>query len=338
MELDEIRQRLQAFAKAHLGDELAEVVHVEPGPGHAGFSYLFDVNSGGAVSSYFLRLPPPGVKLEGTADVLRQACSIRSLEGSAVPHARIIWSGDDPQWFGVPYIVQPRMEGDVLRGDWLTSFSQPQRVEMARQAMTALAGIHRVDWQAKCQYLGAPMEFEPDVVRWDRFYERAAEPQMLALQPRVRELLLDKVPSDAHIGLFYVDFQWANLMFSAEAKLQAVIDWELTGIGATLNDVGWICAFNEPRAWAHEGATSGGLMPVADELEAMYRDAWGADAGPDPGNIRWFKALAVYKFGIITGFNLMLHRRGKRDDPHWELMTPSMKSNMEYALEMLTGG
>lgn len=333
MELAEIRQQLERFIRAHLGDAAAEISQLEPGPGHAGFSYLFDVHSSSGPARYFLRLPPPGVKLEGTADVLRQACSIRSLEGSAVPHARIVWSGDDTQWFGVPYIIQPRMEGDVLRGDWLASFTQPQRVEMARQAMKALAGIHRVDWRATCQYLGAPVEFEPDVVRWDRFYERAADQHMLALQPRVRQLLLEKVPSDAHIGLFHGDFQWANLMFDNDARLVAVIDWELTGIGATLNDAGWICAFNDPRAWAHEGATSGGLMPEADELEEMYREAW----GPGAGDLRWFKALAVYKFAIITGFNLMLHRRGKRDDPHWELMVPSMQSNMEYALEMLTG-
>ena len=65
----------------------------------------------------------------------------------------------------------------------------------------------------------------------------------------------------------------------------------------------------------------------------MYRDAFG-DA---VGDVRWFKALAMYKFAIITGFNLMLHRRGKRDDPHWEDLRPSMTSNMEFALKMLGG-
>jgi hypothetical protein len=59
--------------------------------------------------------------------------------------------------------------------------------------------------------------------------------------------------------------------------------------------------------------------------------------GGEPGDIRWFKALAVYKFAIISGFNLMLHRRGKRDDPHWEEIKPSMQTNMEYALRMLGG-
>ena len=196
--------------------------------------------------------------------------------------------------------------------------------------MAALAGVHKVD-KAKCGYLGDFWGFEFDVTRWDRFYERAADQHLLALQPRVRQLLLDNIPADTNIGIYHGDYQYGNMMSSWEGKLLALIDWELCGIGATLNDVGWICAFNDADAWVHRVVT--GLMPGADELEAMYTEAWGAD----PGNIRWFKALAVYKFGIITGFNLMLHRRGKRHDPLWEETALSMQSNMEYALKMLTG-
>lgn len=331
MDLDELTGRLLPFCRAHTGDPLAEVTSVEMAPGHAGFSYLFDVRVHGKLQRYFMRLPPPNVKLEGTADVLRQVAVLHALDGTAVPHASVTWSGDDPQWFGRPYFVVPRLEGDVLRGEWLERFSPAQRASMARQAMSALAAIHRVD-TAKLSYLGDFWGFEFDVTRWDRFYERAAEPELLALQPRVREKLLASIPAATRVGLYHGDFQWANMMFSADAKLLAVIDWELTGIGATLNDVGWICAFNDPRAWAHARAPLGQAMPEADELEALYREAWGAD----PGDIRWFKALAVYKFGIITGFNLMLHRRGKRVDPQWEITGPSAKTNMEYAMSMLS--
>jgi len=330
MDLDELEDRLVVFTRSMSGDPFARVSDLEKTSGHAGFSYFFDVEANGGRQSLFLRLPPPGVKLEGTADVLRQVTVLNALEGTSVPHAPVVWSGDDPQWFGLPYFITPKLPGDVLRGDYLLQFDEDQRREMARQAMTALAGIHRVD-AADCTYLGDFWGFEFDVTRWDRFYERAADQHLLALQPKVRQRLLDTIPHEARIGLYHGDFQWANLLYSEDARLQAVIDWELCGIGASLNDVGWICAFNEPRAWAHEGATGGGLMPQADELEGMYREAWGADAG----DIRWFKALAVYKFGIITGFNLMLHRRGKRDDPHWEDIAPSMATNMAYAMDML---
>lgn len=328
MELDELQGRLETFAREKLGDPRATVHGVEKGPGHAGFSYYFDVQSDGLVTPYFLRLPPPGVKLEGTADVMRQVAAVRAMEGTSVPHAPILWAGTEEEWFGIPYFVQPRLDGDTLKDNWPLQFSTAQLRDMAKDAMSALAGIHKVD-PAKAPYLGEYWGYEFDVTRWDRFYERAAEPELLALQPQVKQLLLAQIPHDARIGIFHGDFQWSNLLYNRNAELLAVIDWELCGIGPALNDVGWICAFSDPEAWVR---TVESRMPHGDELEAWYREAY----GDVPGNLKWFKALAMYKFAIISGFNLMLHRRGKRHDPHWEDAKPSMKSNMEYALKMLT--
>lgn len=329
MELDELAARLERFARAKLDDPGATIQNVKPGPGHAGFSYFFDVISHGLVTSYFLRLPPPGVKHEGTGDVMRQVAAVRALKDTNVPHAPILWASAEEDWFGDPYFIQPRLEGDTLKDDWPLQFSNDQLRAMAKDAMTALAGIHKVD-PARAPYLGDHWGYEFDVERWERFYERAAEPQLLALQPRVKQLLLENIPHDARIGIFHGDFQWTNLLYSARAELLAVIDWELCGIGPTLNDVGWICAFSDPEAWAHQQIAS--RMPHGDELESFYRDAY----GPVEGNLKWFKALAMYKFAIISGLNLSLHRRGKRHDPHWEEIKPSMQSNMEYALKMLT--
>ena len=331
MELEELEERLVPFMRTHLYDPFAKVVAAEMAPGHAGFAYLYDVRSEGKLLRYWMRLPPPNVKLEGTADVLRQVSVLNALDGTDIPHCPVKWSGDDPQWFGRPYFIVERIEGDVFRGDWVDAFPEATRLTFARAAMRGLAGVHRVDWRAKCQYLGEFWGFEFDVTRWDRFYEKAADQHLLALQPRVRQRLLDMIPADSNIGIYHGDFQWGNMMASPEGELKAIIDWELCGIGATLNDVGWICAFSDPAAWVHRVIT--GAMPQADVLEGMYREAWGGD----PGNIDWFKALAVYKFSIITGFNLMLHRRGKRTDATWEDTARSMESNMEYALKKLGG-
>ncbi len=330
MHPDELSERLVPFMRTHLEDPWAKVVNCENAPGHAGFAYLFDIQSEGRLLRYWMRLPPPNVKLEGTADVLRQVSVLNALDETDVPHCPVLWSGDEPEWFGRPYFIVERIEGDVFRGEYLEKFNEGQIHSVARQAMTAIAGVHKVD-KAKCDYLGDFWGFEFDVTRWDRFYDRAEDQHRLALQPRVRQLLLDQIPADSNIGIYHGDYQWGNMMVSEDAKLGAIIDWELCGVGATLNDVGWICAFRDPTAWAPGRVST--VIPEADDLEAMYREAWGSD----PGNIRWFKALAVYKFSIITGFNLMLHRRGKRVDPLWEDNAISMDPNMEYALRMLGG-
>lgn len=333
MKLDELRTRLGPFCRAMYEDEGATVGEVWAMPGHAGFSYGFEVTSRGQQERWFLRLPPPNVNWKGTADVLRQVAALNALEGSEVPHCRVKWSGDDLQWFERPYFAVPVLEGDVVRTEkdgWARALSDRARAHMARQAMTALARIHEVDHR-RAPYLGDPVESRDDVERWDRFVEKAADPERLAQVPKVRERLLDTIPPDAPVGIFHGDFQWANLFFSADAELLAVIDWELTGIGATLNDVGWIATFNDPAAWADNRGFADGVMPQAEELLELYRDASGAKL-PDLG---WYRALAAYKFAIITGFNLMLHRRGKRPDPTWEITKESIEPLLQRAADLL---
>ena len=171
------------------------------------------------------------------------------------------------------------------------------------------------------------MSLERDVTRWDRLAERAAEPKLLAEVPRLRSLLLERLPHDAHVGLFHGDFQFSNLYYSRSGELRAVLDWELCGIGATLNDVGWMVTFNDPEALTHESAIPEG-MPTADELVDLYTAAWD---GPVT-DLAWFRALAAYKFAVITGFNLGLHRRGKRPDPLWERIGTSVPSLQARAL------
>jgi aminoglycoside phosphotransferase (APT) family kinase protein len=332
MEIEELERRLVPFVRAKAG-ERATVSDVFKMPGHAGFSYGFTVRGTEPERAYYLRLPPPGVRWVGTADVLRQVQALRALDGTRVPHCPVVWAGDDLEWFGRPYFVVPQLSGGVLGlggGGFAEALPAERRREMAHQAMTALAGIHRVDWARRAPGLGPPIPFDDDVTRWDRFLERAADPEKLALAPKLRERLLAALPAGAPVGIFHGDFQWSNLFYSPQGELLAVIDWELVGVGATLNDVGWIATFNDPPAWTHGGAVSG-LLPGADELVSMYLEAW-AEPLPD---LRWYRALAAYKFAIITGFNLSLHRRGKRPDPLWEQTALSMPSLCDRALELL---
>ncbi len=331
MELEELEKRLLPFSRFHYEDESVEIINVFRMPGHAGFSYGFGVKKDNNIENWYIRLPPPGVKLQGTADVLRQVAVLNVLPDS-IPHCRIKWSGDDLHWFGSPYFVVEKLEGDVVRSkaDWVRSLAEETRVAMARQAIQAMVEIHRLD-PTLVPYLGQSLTLDNDVNRWDRFAEKAAEPAKLKLVPEIKRLLLSHMPKRANVGIFHGDFQWSNLFFCEKGGLLAVIDWELVGIGSTLNDIGWFATFNDPEAW-NDADHNQHIMPRAKDLIAMYEEAWGEELA----EISWFRALAAYKFAIITGFNLMLHRRGKRYDPAWEITKDSTESLLHRAHSLLT--
>jgi len=164
MELGELEQRLTPFCQHHYGEDVS-VSDVFQMPGHAGFSYGFSVQHGEGlnkeIDKWYMRLPPPNVKLQGTADVLGQVAVLNVLP-QAIPHCAVKWSGDDPQWFGRPYFIVPQLEGDVVRvrEEAISSLVEEQRLEMAKQAIEALAAIHRIDWSL-VPYLGDPLSLEP---------------------------------------------------------------------------------------------------------------------------------------------------------------------------------
>ncbi|MHB8577414.1 MAG: phosphotransferase family protein [Dehalococcoidia bacterium] len=336
--LEELQAQLAPFCREQTGDATAAVSNVEQMPGHAGFSYGFTAHFREAdrerVESFVLRLPPPGVKLEGTADVLRQVRVLSAVRGNGVPVAPVVWSGADPRWFGRPYFVVPKLEGAVL-GDVLDSWTGEPDADalrrMTRQAVEALAALHAIDWIDFIPEWGPPLQPASDIERWDRFWERAADPELVKLGPEVKRRLLERAPTDSQVGIFHGDFQSSNLLYRGE-RLQAVIDWELAGVGPVLNDLGWFMVFNDRESWAHE-PRSRAPMPMPDEIGEMYAEA----SGRDLGDVAWYRALAAYKFAIIGGFNLMLHRRGKRDDPHWERLLPSIPRLLERSIEVLDG-
>jgi aminoglycoside phosphotransferase (APT) family kinase protein len=340
MEHAELASRLTAFCRAHTGDPAATVSNIEVMPGHAGLSWGFVLHTQGRMEQLVIRMPPAGVRWVGTADVLRQARVMRALADTAVPVPPIRWAGDDLQWFERPYFVAERLTGDTYRinemhpGDPTNPDAATMR-SLAREAAMALAALHRVDWQAKLPDWGPPPALQEEVRRWDWLLERNADPArtsdpaLTAAGPRVRELLLERLPAPGRTGVYHGDFQWSNL-FCRDGRLVAVLDWELAGVGETRMDLGWFCCFNDPESWTGKMQPVIAL-PTPEEIIAFYEEA----AGEPAHLMGWFRALAGYKFALITGLNLSLHRRGKRPDPHWEDIAPSAPCLLARAEELV---
>jgi aminoglycoside phosphotransferase (APT) family kinase protein len=338
VDLGALERQLQDFAVAHYGKG-AVVDQVEVMPGHAGLSFGFRVTfeDRGQLrqESLVMRLPPKGVRQSGNTDVLRQVPLLQALKRNGVPVPAVRWFGSDPRWFEVPYIMVERLPGRTIRfsePDLSFAVSRESMARLFRQVMRALTHIHRLDWQKELAGWEAPRSLEREIRFWDPILAKAAEPQWITQGQEVRDLLLQHQPLEPVIGLFHGDFQGSNFLVEGET-LVAVLDWEISGIGGQLLDLGWLLVFTDPQSW--DAACQPTLaLPSAAELIALYEEGMQRKA-PD---VAWYRALAGYRFGVISGFNVMLHRRGKRYDPEWEKIAPSVPLLFGRAKELLLGG
>jgi len=326
-----LRTQLAEFTHAHLGRHWA-VSDLQPTSGHAGFSYTFRVQHDGAESKrFFLRLPPAGVRQVGTADVLRQVCALEALDRTDAPHARVVWSGSDPAWFGTPYFITSFVDGVTFDSeDRVSSLRNDDVQSIASQALSALLELRRVPWNETCGYLLPVIDLPARIAGWDRFYDRAAERHtLLATAPQVRNRLLRTVPSGDDMALCHGDFQFGNLMFDSDLRLRAIIDWELCSVGPALRDLGWLVAWHDQEAWGPSPRPMAARLTAKDIVDLVPSDI-------DLAHLDWFEALALYEYAVISGFNLMLHRRGKRLDESWEWRSRSVPANLERARELLS--
>ena len=328
-DLSELSDRLTIFMRQKAAHSDANVSDVTKMPGNAGFSFGFTVDTKESSKRYVLRVPPPNARRSGTADVLRQANVINAVSELGIPVPKIIFKGAEERWFDSPYFIVEFLQGDTLGGDWGDSLPGKQIASMAIEAVNVLAKLHRLDWEKVIPSSAPPISLVYDVHRWDRFLDRTIDPEDLSLAPIVKTRLLERLPSEPKIGIFHGDFQWSNLFFDRNHNFKALIDWELWGVGAILNDLGWFLLFVDHEAWEHPQITLD--APWADLIIDQYVRAY----GEDPGEINWYRALAAYKFSIISSLNLYLHQTGKRPDESWEMRQPSIHSLLARALELL---
>ncbi|MGO9453275.1 MAG: phosphotransferase family protein [Candidatus Binataceae bacterium] len=332
--IEEITPQTTVLMRAKTGDPGATVRDISPLPGHAGFGYslvLDRTTPGGISGKLVLRVAPEGTRIAGPADVVRQARIMESLADTEVPVPPIHWYGDEAEFFGRPYFVAGFVQGFRLVD--VPNIAREDARKLARRGVETMAALHRVDWRPRrAAWGGDPTPLSEEMKRLDHLLDRPTlDPATVARAPELREKLRATIP-DARVGIVHGDFQFSNIMFN-DGRVAALIDWEISLLGPTLLDLGWICFFADPASFVEDRSQTSPAPLAAEEIVEIYSAVAGFPVSME--QVRWFRAFAGYRFGVITCFNLMLHRRGKRHDPEWERIGLSAPRMFEHALELL---
>jgi aminoglycoside phosphotransferase (APT) family kinase protein len=242
--------------------------------GQSNPTYLIEAGSG----RYVLRRKPPGQLLASAHAVDREFRVLQALHGGPVPVAAPLHLCRDESVLGSMFYVMEFVDGRIHWDPSLPGMEPAQRAAHYLSIVSTLAALHGVDVAAVgLSGYGKPGNyFARQLSRWSEQYAASRTRDIPAMDALIGQLPARCPADDGVVALTHGDFRIDNLMFSPEdARIAAVVDWELSTLGHPLADLGYFCmALRLPRNPALPGlagvdrAALG--IPTEDELLAQY--------------------------------------------------------------------
>jgi aminoglycoside phosphotransferase (APT) family kinase protein len=295
---------------------------IEPIPeGHSGFTYFVSVEDNDGPQRYVLRLPPPGARIAGPADVVRQGRIMSALRAEGLPTPAIRLMSPDPTVDGRPFILMELVDG--VRIEETAKREKPH--DIAASAIGVLKRLQAVPLKETGIGDEEPMSLKVEMMRWAMLMQRAPE-ELTTRAGELGGLLAASIPAERAPTLVHGDYHYGNMLFRG-ADVVAVLDWEIAELGQPLLDLGCLCAMTIRRQYKDAPSPGGAVAIEMDELFNIY--------GVDAREMRWYVALSLYKYAAILGYNLMLHRRGRRPDPMYEGLTSTITGMIDEGIELL---
>jgi aminoglycoside phosphotransferase (APT) family kinase protein len=287
--------------------------------GHSGFTYWVRFADGGVA---VLRLPPPGARVAGPADIPRQGRIMRALSAGGLPVPAVLAMSEEPVVDGRPFVLMEKVDGERIE---TVVGSVPDRT-LAESAVEVLRRLHSVPVARSGIEGEDPMPLGGELARWTWLMERAPA-ELVGRAPELAARLAATRPAEVAPVLVHADYHYGNMLFRG-GRVVAVLDWEIAQLGQPLLDLACLSVVAQAGRMG-AGVPGGGRVDVEDEdLLRLY--------GADPTDYLWFLALTYYKYASIFGYNLMLHRRGKRPDPTYESRTGTIVQFIEEGIRLLS--
>jgi aminoglycoside phosphotransferase (APT) family kinase protein len=250
-----------------------------------------------------LRRPPLGHVLATAHDVGREHRIIAALAGTPVPVPAALGYCDDVLVNGAPFYVMEFVEGTVIRDAEVGKcvLDETDRRRAAESLVDVLAGIHAVDPdRVGLGDLGRKEGYiERQLRRWYRQWTDSRSTDAPDIE-EVHARLAAAIPSQGRPGIVHGDYRIDNCMTGADARIAAVLDWELCTLGDPLADVGMLLiCWTRPGDELVARPDSPTLLPGfpdRDEVLARYQAA----AGRDVTGIAYYQAFAFWKLACIS--------------------------------------
>lgn len=237
---------------------------------------------------YVLRRKPPGKLLPSAHAVDREYRVISALRTQSFPVAEPLVYCADESVAGTAFYVMGFVDGRVFWEPQMPGSNPTERAAVYDSMNATISHLHGLDpgkiglgdFGKGENYVGRQVE------RWSKQY-RASETEKIDAMELLIDWLPKHIPPNASVCLVHGDYRLDNLIIAHEqAKIIAVLDWELSTLGDPLADFSYhLMAWHMP----HSESAAGTATLVGHDLRALgipsmsdYVDTYVARTGLDP--------------------------------------------------------
>lgn len=294
-------QKLAAYLESHL-DGFHGPLSAEKFPGgQSNPTFRIDAASG----VYVLRRKPPGKLLKSAHAVDREYRVISALAHSDVPVARAYHLCADEAVIGSMFYLMEYMDGRIFWDPSLPELDNQARSAIYEEMGRVLAQIHAINPdEYDLADFGKPGNyFERQFDRWSGQYRASETDRIEDMETLIAWLAENMPPDDGRVSLVHGDFRLDNLIFDPfEARIIAVVDWELSTLGHPLADLAYQCMqWHFPNTGKLRGLADVNIGELGIPEEKTYVAGYLERAGmPSVENWSFYLAFCFFRLAAIV--------------------------------------
>jgi len=297
------------FDEQRLNDWLQEHVAGYRGPltlrqfdgGQSNPTYLLET----AASKYVLRRKPPGLLMKSAHAVDREYRVLSALRARDFTVPTPLALCDDVSVIGTMFYVMTFVPGRIFWDCTMPDLTREQRAAVFDSVNATLARLHSFDptTLGLGDFGRSGNYFARQIARWSQQYEASKDTHIPEMEKLIA-WLPGAVPADDGLSrIVHGDYSFHNVLIHPEqARVVAVVDWELSTLGHPLGDLTYhMMEWYRPAGVDLRGTLKGKDLralgiPTFEEYVARYCERTGLRVD---GNLAFYRAFNLFRVASI---------------------------------------
>jgi aminoglycoside phosphotransferase (APT) family kinase protein len=256
-----------------------------------------------------LRMAPRGPGTFADYDLRSQWQAQTAASRAGVPVPDPVFE-PEAHWIGAPFIVMPRVEGHIVgplahRDPWLSSLSTSERARVHEGFLTTLASVHRADPHGAPDVPrrddGAELDYWEEYLSWSTHGH-----PVTALATALHWCRHNRPHDEPAAALLWGDVRFENMVLDDDLRPRAVLDWDMTTVGAPEHDLAWFTSLDFTQHSLFGERADG--FPDRDGTVARFEEL----SGRAVRDLEWYETLAMVKSAaIMTRISILRQEVGK---------------------------